>query len=207
VAWVNAASRDAVVAAYADAALALAVPGADREDPERSARAFLAWAETVTGQWWLVVLDDVQEPGDLNGLWPPAAESAAGGQVLVTTRLREAALEGAGRRTVRVPVFSAEEARGYLQAQLGDRASRQEADDLAGALGMLPLALAQAAAYIRNAGITAGRYLDLLATRLLLAAVRRRRGRCHRARRTIRWCRCRRAMHRAGLQRRRLRRR
>ena len=61
--WVNAASRDAVVAAYADAALALGLPGADREDPERSAQAFLAWAETTAGQWWLVVLDDVRGPG------------------------------------------------------------------------------------------------------------------------------------------------
>ena len=165
--WVNASSRDAVVAAYADAALALGLPGADREDPERSAQAFLAWAETVTGCWWLVVLDDVQRPGDLNGLWPPAAESAAGGQVLVTTRLREAALAGAGRRTVEVSVFTAQEARAYLQAKLGDRAPEEQADALAGALGMLPLALAQAAAYIRNADITIGRYLDLLATRLL----------------------------------------
>ena len=104
--WVNASSRDAIVTAYADAALALTLPGADREDPERSAQAFLAWAETVTGQWWLVVLDDVQQPGDLTGLWPPAAESAAAGQVLVTTRLREAALAGAGRRTVEVPAFT-----------------------------------------------------------------------------------------------------
>lgn len=43
-----------------------------------------------------MVLDDVQRPGDLAGLWPPAAESASGGQVLVTTRLREAALAGPG---------------------------------------------------------------------------------------------------------------
>jgi NB-ARC domain/Tetratricopeptide repeat len=167
VAWVNASSRDAVVAAYADAALALGLPGADREDPERSAAAFLAWAETVTDRWWLVVLDDVHRPGDLIGLWPPTAESAAAGQVLVTTRLREAALAGAGRRTVEVSVFTPQEARAYLQAQLGDRAPQEVADALAGALGMLPIALAQAAAYIRNADITIGRYLDLLATHLL----------------------------------------
>jgi hypothetical protein len=99
--------------------------------------------------------------------WPPAAESASGGQVLVTTRLREAALAGPGRQVVEVPAFTPQEARAYLQAQLGDRAPRPEADGLAGALGMLPLALAQASAYIRNADITIGRYLDLLATRLL----------------------------------------
>ena len=165
--WVNAASRDAVVAAYADATLALGLPGADQEDPERSAQAFLAWAETTTSCWWLVVLDDVRLPGDLNGLWPLAAESAAGGQVLVTTRLREAALAGAGRRTVEISVFTVQEARAYLHSVLGDRAPEDKVDAVAAALGMLPLALAQAAAYIRNADITIGRYLDLLASRLL----------------------------------------
>jgi hypothetical protein len=165
--WVNAVSRDAIVAAYADATLALGLPGADPRDPERSAQAFLAWAETTTSCWWLVVLDDVQQPGDLTGLWPPAAESAAGGQVLVTTRLREAAFVGTGRRTVQVPVFSSAEACSYLQKQLGDRATREQAEELARALGMLPLALAQAAAYIRDADITIGRYLELLATRRL----------------------------------------
>ena len=165
--WVNAASRDAIVTAYADAALALGLPGVGREDPERSAQVFLAWAETTIGRWWLVVLDDVQRPGDLNGLWPPAAESAAGGQVLITTRLREAALASAGRRTVEIWTFTPQEARAYLQAALGDRGPREQADVLAGALGMLPLALAQAAAYIRNADITIGRYLDLMSTRLL----------------------------------------
>ena len=40
-----------------------------------------------------------------------------------------------------------------------------------GRWAMLPLALAQAAAYIRNEDITIGRYLDLLATRLLREVV------------------------------------
>ena len=171
VVWVNAASRDAVVAAYADAALALGLTGADREAPERSAQAFLAWAETTTSCWWLVVLDDVQQPGDMNGLWPPAAESACAGQVLVTTRLHEAALAAVSGRTVKVPVFTTVEARAYLQAQLDDGTLAEEADALGRALGMLPLALAQAAAYIRNADIAIGRYLDLLATRQLHEAV------------------------------------
>jgi len=165
--WVNASSRDAIVAAYTDAALKLGLAGADEKDPERSAREFLSWAETVTGLWWLVVLDDVQRAGDLNGLWPPAAESAAAGQVLVTTRLREAALADAGRRTVEVSVFTPREARAYLQAKLGDKAPAEQADALASALGMLPLALAQAAAYIYNRDIAIGNYLELLAERLL----------------------------------------
>jgi transcriptional regulator with XRE-family HTH domain len=167
VAWVNAASRDAVVAAYADAAGALGLPSANPEDPQRSAQALLAWAETVTSCWWLVILDDVQQPGDISGLWPPAAESAAWGQVVVTTRLREAALAGPGRRMIEVPVFTMREACEYLRGVLGERAPGEEAGALAGTLGMLPLALSQAAAYIRNADITIGRYLDLLGARLL----------------------------------------
>jgi len=81
--------------------------------------------------------------------------------------LREAALAGTGRRTVEVPVFTPQEARSYLEAKLGNKAPEEQADALAGALGMLPLALAQAAAYIDNLEITIGRYLDLLAERLL----------------------------------------
>ncbi|MFF0148009.1 hypothetical protein [Amycolatopsis sulphurea] len=49
--------------------------------------------------WW--VLDDVQCPADLQGLWPPAV---AAGQVLVTTRRKDAALWGRGRHWVEVGV-------------------------------------------------------------------------------------------------------
>jgi hypothetical protein len=113
-----------------------------------------------------VVLDDVQQAADLNGLWPPKAA----GEVLVTTRLREDALSGAdgSRRVIEIPIFPPHEARAYLQAQLGDRAPGEQADALATELGRLPLALAQAAAYIRNnRHLTIGGYMELLATRLL----------------------------------------
>ncbi|WP_433227721.1 tetratricopeptide repeat protein [Actinomadura formosensis] len=170
--WVNAATRDGVVSAYADTAVRLGLPLADRKDPDRSAREFLAWAETTTQCWWLVVLDDVRSLGDLRGLWPAAAASAAGGQVVVTTRLRDAALEGAGRRMVTVDTFTAGEARGYLRAKLGSRAADAgEVEALAGELGHLPLALAQAAAYILGADITIAAYRERLATRLLRRAV------------------------------------
>jgi hypothetical protein len=165
--WVNAATRDGVVSAYADAALALGLRPADRDDPEKSAQAFLAWAETTADRWWLVVLDDVRSPADMAGWWPPSAEPAAGGQVLVTTRLRAAALAGAGRQTVQVGTFTGAEARAYLHAKLGDRLSGSLADALAEDLGCLPLALAQAAAYITNEDIGVQRYQELLAARLL----------------------------------------
>ncbi|MCK2218702.1 FxSxx-COOH system tetratricopeptide repeat protein [Actinomadura sp. ATCC 31491] len=167
--WADAATRDGIVSAYADAATRLSLP-AGREDPERAAQEFLLWAE-ITDRPWLVVLDDVRRPKDLNGLWPPAVASAAGGRVLVTTRLREAALAGADRRTVAIGTFTEAEARTYLRAKLGDRDPVAELDGLAADLGLLPLALAQAAAYIGNADVTCAAYRRRLAGRLLAHAV------------------------------------
>ncbi|MFD0535247.1 hypothetical protein ACFQY7_17375 [Actinomadura luteofluorescens] len=68
--WADAATRDGVVSAYADTAVRLGLQLADRQDPDRSAREFLVWAETTTQCWWLVVLDDVRSLGELRGLWP-----------------------------------------------------------------------------------------------------------------------------------------
>ncbi|MCF3103445.1 hypothetical protein IPZ58_17925 [Streptomyces roseoverticillatus] len=72
--WVVAASREAVVAAYAQAAWE--VFGADVSAPERAAARFLSWLGGGDVRW-LVVLDDVADPADLNGLWPPANPRAS----------------------------------------------------------------------------------------------------------------------------------
>ncbi|WP_069766903.1 tetratricopeptide repeat protein [Streptomyces sp. LUP30] len=170
--WVNAATRDGVVSAYTDSALELGLPSADRNDPDRSAQAFLTWTETATDRWWLVVLDDVRSPAVLSGLWPPAAQSATGGQVLVTTRLRAAALDGSDRQVVPIGTFTEPEARAYLAARLGDRVTDPTvADGLAEGLGRLPLALAQAATYIVNEDIDIRDYQALLAGKRLVEVV------------------------------------
>ncbi|MFI6485116.1 tetratricopeptide repeat protein [Nonomuraea sp. NPDC050663] len=170
--WVNAITRAEIINVYADAALQLRLPLANPEEPEKSAQEFLMWTETVTDRWWLVVLDDVREPGDLAGLWPPAAESDVGGQVLVTTRRREAALIGSDRRALEVGIFTKREALTYLQAKLADRAADiTQVDALACELGYLPLALAQAAAYIFNEDIGIDIYRNRLAARLLAEVV------------------------------------
>ncbi|EST18762.1 NB-ARC domain-containing protein [Streptomyces roseochromogenus] len=102
--WITASSRSAITASYAQAGVE--VLAADPGDPEQGARAFLAWLEPKTGQKpcrWLVVLDDVADPADMRGWWPPVSPH---GRVLVTTRRREAALTGAGRRLVTVGLFT-----------------------------------------------------------------------------------------------------
>lgn len=163
--WVTATSRQSVIDAFAEAAET--VLQADRDDPERAARAFLAWLEpkpVPEPPRWLVVLDDVTDPADLRGLWPADSPN---GRTVVTTRSRDAALTGRGRRQVTVGLFSQEESEGYLTAALAghDREPLSELMALGADLGWLPLAMSQATAYIVDAGTTCAGYRALLADR------------------------------------------
>ena len=158
--WITAGSREAIVSGYADAAVEVA--GAEAGDAERAARKLLAWL-AETPRRWLVVLDDVRDPADLRGLWPPRYGS---GRVVVTTRRRDAALSGAGRRVVDVGLFSPDEAVAYLDSKLADHPQQSVgAPELAEDLGFLPLALAQAAAYMTDRNLTCVDYRARLADR------------------------------------------
>ncbi|MCC9711818.1 tetratricopeptide repeat protein [Streptomyces sp. MNU76] len=165
-AWVTASSRSAVVASYSQAGVELCL--ADPDDPEQAAQVFLAWLTPKTGGRpcrWLIVLDDVADPDDLNGLWPPASRY---GRVLVTTRRRDAALTGESRRLFDVDLFSEGEAVAYLATSLAARNRHEYKDQLTGLardLNRLPLALSQAAAYLIDSGEDAAAYRELLADR------------------------------------------
>lgn len=158
--WVTAGSRDSVVAGYA--AAAAEVIGSNHGDPERAAERLLAWLAT-TGRTWLVVLDDLANPADLRGLWPPSRQ---GGRAVVTTRRRDASLSRRDRVLVEVGVFTPAEAASYFADKLAGHGRLAEgAAELAEDLGRLPVALAQAAAYLVNRGLTARRYRQRFAAR------------------------------------------
>ncbi|MEV4193794.1 NB-ARC domain-containing protein, partial [Streptomyces toxytricini] len=174
--WVTASTRSSVVSAYAQAGAELC--RADPDDPERAAMEFLAWLASKPRQQpcrWLIVLDDVTDPGDLVvhpdnpgrrfGLWPPTSPY---GRVLLTTRRRDAALFGQGRCRIEVGVFTSDESAAYLTASLGAQGRNEPAEQLtalAHDLGHLPLALAQAAAYLIDSGQSAAAYRKLLTDR------------------------------------------
>ncbi len=150
--WVKASTRNAIMTGYALtlADLGAADPG---DDLLTGAQRFLAWLSR-TERRWLVVLDDLADPADLDGLWP----SGPDGRVVVTAR-RDDALAAPNRRIAPVPAFSTREALAYLTARLAtDPGQRTEALDLAHDLDCQPLALAQATAALICTGASCRDY-------------------------------------------------
>lgn len=167
VVWLAAVTRTAVISGYAEAAGRVLRDLAPGTSPEHAAAAFQTWLSS-TGRRWLIVLDDVQDPADLKGLWPPNTPT---GQVVVTTRRRDAALSRDDRRLIEVGVFTETESLAYLTAKLPGR-DTEHLRALASDLGHLPLALAQAAAFIADKPLlTVADYRKRLADRRSLAQV------------------------------------
>ncbi|WP_228472854.1 FxSxx-COOH system tetratricopeptide repeat protein [Streptomyces cyaneochromogenes] len=172
--WANAGTRDALISAYAQAAVELC--RADRHDLEEAAQRFLAWLTPKAAAppcRWLIVLDDLTTPADLRGLRPPPSPT---GHTLITTRCRDDALGTDDRHTIPVGLFDEAEAIAYLTTALTTPDARQSAGELAALasdLGHLPLALSQAATYINDTRRSVTAYRALLAdrTRTLAKAV------------------------------------
>ena len=157
--WIDAASRQAIIAGYARAAVDTGAAGVDTE---QDAARFHAWLAS-TDQRWLVVLDDLTRVADLNQLWPPTRLS---GRTVVTTRLRAAALTGPARYLVPVGVFNPEEAANYLQQRLADYLGLvDDVDGVTNDLGHLPLALSQAAAFMIDEAVPCSEYRRRFADR------------------------------------------
>ena len=147
--WQAAGSRDSIVAGYAQALAGIRVAAAPGQ-PEAAAARFLAWL-AATGRRWLVVLDGLADPADLDGLWP----HGPAGQVLVTTgRPGVRPPQPAGEHlAIGLPSFSQREALRYLSDQLSDDHYQLAGSlDVAFGLGCLPAGLDLACAYLRESG-------------------------------------------------------
>jgi hypothetical protein len=161
--WVNAATRESITTAYAQAGSEFC--DADAADSKQAANAFLDWLDSSNAPRWLIVLDDLTDPKDLGGLWPP---TNGYGRTIVTTRRRDTALETPTRKRIDVGLYTPEQALHYLTDRLARPELLTEAADLAADLGYLPLALTQAAVYILDQpGATCTSYRSLLADRTL----------------------------------------
>jgi hypothetical protein len=163
--WVTATSRAAIVVGFARAAATVGAAG-PTEASEAAAANFITWLAS-TRRPWIVIVDDLSQPADLEGLWP----AGPAGQVVITTRLPAQSLGGLGAlggdtRIVPVAGFSRREALDYLDTRLNTYADQRiEALDLAEDLNGLPLALAQAGAVLSARGQDCRRYRALFADR------------------------------------------
>jgi Domain of unknown function (DUF4062)/Tetratricopeptide repeat len=107
---------------------------------------------------WLLVFDNVADPAAVKGMLPPVG----GGRVVITSQYAH----WPGGQVVDVPMLDRATAAGFLLARTGAGPEHEQATaELAVELGGLPLALEQAAAYMRAAGRSIGEYLELFRAR------------------------------------------
>src|SRR5215469_14213658 len=151
--WIQATSRASVLSGYA-AATAAATGRDQASSCESVAAQFLSWL-SETSHSWLVVLDDLADPADLDGLWP----TGPAGRVLVTCA--DAAAVPRGMQVLPVGLFNSREAVSYLMGRLSANPSqRLGAIDLVSAMGLEPVAVTQASAVIASSTMSCHHYRD-----------------------------------------------
>ncbi|MEU8821115.1 FxSxx-COOH system tetratricopeptide repeat protein [Actinoplanes sp. NPDC048796] len=149
--WISAAQPSRVRIGLAEIATKLSLPGGTVE--EQVAAVMEALKRAVPVRRWLVVLDNADAPADLEGLVPSGP-----GHVLVTSRNPQWANE---LDAVDVGVFKRAESIELLGRRV-ENLGPADADQLAGRLGDLPLALEQAGGWLGSTAMSVSDYLDLL---------------------------------------------
>lgn len=158
--WVIATSRDSILTGLVQAFTKTRGPDPG-DDAQSVAARFIAWL-AGTDRHWLVVLDDLADAADMEGLWPEGAS----GRVLITTSNPAAVGSESGAWQFPVGPFSSREALNYMMMRLSaDPDQRIGVADLVEDLACMPLALAQASALIATSGQSCRTYCDQFARR------------------------------------------
>jgi hypothetical protein len=142
-------SEDAAVVEQSMAELAAQAGARDLVDPRDPVASVHAALAAYPAEW-LLVFDNAVDETSVRRFLPPAGR----GRVLITSQSQH----WAGALALNVPVLGSEVAARFLVSRAGDP-DQQTAAVLAGELGGLPLALEQAAAYVRAAGMSMAQYL------------------------------------------------
>ena len=149
--WLRAEEPTTLAADYAGLAVELNLPEREATEQALQVQAVRNWLEQHTG--WLLIFDNAEERHDIR----PYLPQIGNGHVLITSR--NPIWDGLGT-TLSVEVMQLEEALAFLAKRTNDPDS-QAAVTLAKTLGYLPLALEQAAAYIRENSISLEHYQAL----------------------------------------------
>lgn len=117
----------------------------------------LSWLEQLPYRW-LLVFDNVDDSGFLKNFANRYIPKCGKGDIIITSRLRDSAELGHSIEMNMLPEADAI----FMLLKLVGRSGEEEcaaAKDVVNALGYLPLAIAQAGAYIKNECIPTDRYL------------------------------------------------
>jgi tetratricopeptide (TPR) repeat protein len=156
--WIAATSRAAVLSGYAEA-MATATGRDQATSCESVAAQFVTWLGE-TRRRWMVVLDDLADPADLDGLWP----SGAAGRILVTCA--DATAVPDGMRILPIGLFNSREALSHVMGRLiANPGQRLGAIDLVSVIGLEPAALSQASAVIAGSSMSCDHYRDYFTRR------------------------------------------
>ena len=170
VAWINAASREELVADLYELALRIGMDAPKDIPPATIVRRFLDQLHSADAADRLFVFDNVENLDDLKGLTP----KGSGVRVVITTT-RHLDWDSLGWLPLKVGVFDREQSITLLCQRTGDT-RRDAADQIAEALGDLPVAVTQAAATAKWGGYTLSDYLDRLSSHPLESSISRLEG-------------------------------
>lgn len=179
--WVHASNADRFHQAFTSIAEECQVPG--RDDPQSDVPMLVRrWLERKERGRWIMIVDNAD---DKDLFFPPKSDPAdtfAGtgikpsnrlsdylpdcmhGSILITTRNKKTGVRFLQSKSsmIEVDKMSESEAGQLLHKTLGDGISAEEASCLSARLEHLPLAIAQAAAFIQENSISTEEYLRLL---------------------------------------------
>ncbi|KAI5780058.1 hypothetical protein EDC01DRAFT_633506 [Geopyxis carbonaria] len=158
--WVHA-SNDKFIEDYAAIAVVVGLPIVGSEQEDLLARV-QAWLECGSHSVpWFLVLDNADDPEMVHFKYLPRR----GGRLLFTTRFKSAVWRYTDRgNEIHLDVMKIDEARDLFLKMTGRMTTDPEIDNINGLirqLGLLPIAINQAAAYIHQNGTSIETYLKL----------------------------------------------
>ena len=156
--WVKAETELDIRQDMAEIARELKLADAEAK-PDDAARALKIWLERTSD--WLLVFDNADHPKLLKPVMPRASD----GHVLLTSRASASEFDALHiRSSIELPLLSVDHAVEFLlerTERVGcDKGESDAARDLAEELGLLPIALEQAGAYIHELQLSFVGYLD-----------------------------------------------
>ena len=170
VAWINAASRTELVADLYELALRIGIDAPKDIPPETIIRRFLDQLHSADAEDRLVVFDNVENLDDLKDLTPEGKGIRA---IITTTRHLD--WESLGWLPITIGIFEREQSITLLCKRSGDT-DRDAADQIAEALGDLPVAVTQAAATAMWGHYSLSEYFIRLSTHSLESSISRLEG-------------------------------